>query len=145
MALPDLLRNYPSSVRDTVEGLLSLWTLHRINVTNEEVPVPTNNVTTDDAHEEQPSPPSTSDNEDLNAYNCQPSSSGNLSTFNRGATNKENKRIRRNSNVNKVGGKMVPIGNGHAKLPLEVLENINWSSSYTRITRKLLTAVFSRR
>ncbi|KAJ0174556.1 hypothetical protein K1T71_009664 [Dendrolimus kikuchii] len=38
----------------------------------------------------------------------------------------------------------VPIGEGHALIPSRLFRHINWNS-YTSATRKLLTAVFSRR
>ncbi|XP_075980540.1 uncharacterized protein LOC142979495 [Anticarsia gemmatalis] len=39
---------------------------------------------------------------------------------------------------------MVPIGNGHAKVPLRLLNDIDWNS-HTNATRQLLQAVFPRR
>ncbi|XP_049875776.1 protein insensitive-like [Pectinophora gossypiella] len=38
---------------------------------------------------------------------------------------------------------LVSIGDGNAKVPSRLLDRLNWSS-YTNVTRKLLTAVFSR-
>ncbi|XP_049875897.1 protein insensitive-like [Pectinophora gossypiella] len=42
-----------------------------------------------------------------------------------------------------ISNLQVPIGDGNAKVPSSLLNRLNWSS-YTNVTRKLLTAVFSR-
>ncbi|XP_059052556.1 protein insensitive-like [Achroia grisella] len=57
---------------------------------------------------------------------------------------KNNKSALRNRNVNIITNEKVPIGEGHARVPTRLLKQMNWSS-YTTVTRKLLTAVFSRR
>ncbi|XP_075980383.1 uncharacterized protein LOC142979389 isoform X2 [Anticarsia gemmatalis] len=49
-----------------------------------------------------------------------------------------------NRNTNTDANDMVSIGYGHAKIPARIFRHINWNS-YTSATRKLLTAVFSRR
>uniref|UniRef100_A0A2A4K0C7 BEN domain-containing protein n=1 Tax=Heliothis virescens TaxID=7102 RepID=A0A2A4K0C7_HELVI len=48
----------------------------------------------------------------------------------------------RNSNAN--ADDMVPIGDGNALIPSRIFRHVNWNS-YTSATRKLLTAVFTRR
>ncbi|XP_037293189.1 early boundary activity protein 2-like [Manduca sexta] len=53
-------------------------------------------------------------------------------------------KVLKNHNVNTKSNEIVPIGDGHASVPSRLLRHINWNS-YTSATRKLLTAVFSRR
>nr|XP_026495761.1 early boundary activity protein 2-like [Vanessa tameamea] len=57
---------------------------------------------------------------------------------------KEMKRTLKPKNTNKSNNEMVLIGDGNASVPARLLKNMDWTS-YTNATRKLLTAVFSRK
>ncbi|XP_072945107.1 uncharacterized protein [Epargyreus clarus] len=50
----------------------------------------------------------------------------------------------KSSHNNRTKSDMVSIGDGNAIVPSKVIKNMDWSS-YTNATRKLLTAVFSRK
>ncbi|CAG9564592.1 unnamed protein product [Danaus chrysippus] len=70
------------------------------------------------------------------------------STFNKDEDTIENdvKRIKASTPINTVKNNKdkVPIGDGNAVVPARLLKHMDWTS-YTNATRKLLTAVFSRK